>query len=135
VHLSIAERAGDTRDEVSRQVEVADKGGGGRGAVGRLNRTWPRLCRVLAALGHVERAKILAKLLEGPATYRSLQHVTKLKAGPLYHHINQLRVARLILPKQRDLYELTRGGRNAILGAMVLAPLISDIRRRPVARS
>lgn len=80
------------------------------------------------------RLKILLKLLEGPATYRGMQKTTKLKAGPLYHHINQLRLSGLILPKQRDLYELTRGGRNLMLIAMAAAPLIADSRRRPVGR-
>ena len=61
------------------QIQFTDGTGGSRGAVGRLMRTWPRTCRILGALGHVERAKILAKLLEGPATYRALQHLTKLK--------------------------------------------------------
>ncbi len=91
-----------------------------------------RTCQSLAAVGHLQRAQILSKLLEGPATYRALQRVTKLKAGPLYHHINQIRLAGLILPKQRDLYELTRGGRNLILTVMAVGPLIRDPRRRPV---
>ncbi len=134
VLLMIAEHAGAEWDEVSRAWELrsATRTGTGGGGVGRLTRIWPCLCRVLSALGHVERAKILGKLLEGPATYKTLQHVTKLKAGPLYHHINQLRLARLILPKQRDLYELTRGGRNVILAAVAMAPLVGDVRRRPV---
>lgn len=88
--------------------------------------------RALAAVGHAQRAKILAKLLEGPATYRALQSVTRLKAGPLYHHVNELRLAGLILPKQRDLYELTRGGRNAIMVACVMQKLLRDRRRRPI---
>ena len=107
----------------------------GRGAAGRVSKTVASVARAFGALGHVQRTKILAKLLEGPATYRAVQRVTKLKAGPLYHHINQLRLAGLILPKQRDLYELTRGGRNLILAAMVIGPLIRDKRRRPVARN
>ena len=77
------------------------------------------------------RARVMTKLLEGPAVYRSLQRATKLKPGPLYHHINQLRLAGLIMPKQRDLYELTRGGRNLILALMAAAPLIRDRRPRP----
>lgn len=88
----------------------------------------------MAAVGHPHRGKIMLKLLDGPATYRTLQKVTRLKAGPLYHHINQLRLAGLILPKQRDLYELTRGGRNLILAAMLLGPLIRDTRRRPLSK-
>lgn len=72
----------------------------------------------------------MLKMLEGPATYRALQKVTKLKAGPLYHHVNQLRLGGLILPKERDLYELTRGGRNLVLAVIVAEPLIADARRR-----
>ena len=89
-------------------------------------------CRVFAAAGHPTRAKLLGKLVDGPATYRALQTATKLAAGPLYHHINQLRLAGLILPKQRDLYELTRGGRNLVAAMAALEPLLRDGRRRPV---
>ena len=89
----------------------------------------------MAAAGHEVRAKIMLKLLDGPATYRSLKRVTKLEAGPLYHHINQLRIAGLILPKQRDLYELTRGGRNLILSMTVLDRAVLDRRRRPISES
>jgi len=92
-------------------------------------------CRALSAAGHPVRAAILAKLLEGPATYQALQKTTKATTGPLYHHVNQLRLAGLILPKQRDLYELTRGGRNLLLAAACIEPLIKDRRRRPVGDS
>ncbi len=114
------------------EVQLAMKDSGGRGAVGRATRALPRTCQAFAAFGHTQRAKVMARLLEGPATYRALQRVTKLKAGPLYHHINQLRLAGLILPKQRDLYELTRGGRNIILAAMAVGPMARDTRRRPL---
>jgi predicted transcriptional regulator len=89
------------------------------------------LAGVLSALGSTHRVRILAKLLEGPATYRALQKVTRLKAGPLYHHISQLRMAGLIGPKQRDLYELTRGGRNLLLVALAMPGLARDSRTRP----
>jgi len=86
----------------------------------------------LGVLSHPQRGRILTHLLGGPATYQALRQATKLKAGPLYHHINQLRLANLILPKERDLYELTRGGRNIILVAAAAASLGRDGRRRPV---
>jgi hypothetical protein len=92
----------------------------------------PATWRALAAVGHVQRGRIMTKLLEGPATYQALQKVTKLKAGPLYHHVNQLRLAGLMLPKERDLYELTKGGRNLILAVIAVGGLIRDKRRRPV---
>ena len=90
-----------------------------------------RTARILGVLGSRHRLRILGALAGGGATYRGLVKTTGLAAGPLYHHVNQLRLAGLILPKQRDLYELTRGGRNLVLVAMALGPLVSDARRRP----
>jgi len=87
--------------------------------------------RALAAAGHEARVRMLATMLEGPATYRALCQATGLKAGPLYHHVNQLRLSGLVLPGERDLYELTRGGRNLILTLLAVAPLLRDQRRRP----
>ena len=132
--VSIAERAGGATETSGGlyQVSLAKQGGGGgttkRRAVAAVGRT----CAALAAAAHHKRTALLCKLLEGPATYRALQKTTQLKPGPLYHHINQLRLAGLILPKQRDLYELTRGGRNLILVALAAAPLFKDGRRRPL---
>jgi predicted transcriptional regulator len=90
-----------------------------------------RLAGALAALGSVHRLAILVKLLEGPGTYRTLQKATGLKAGPLYHHIGELRLAGLIGPRERDLYNLTRGGRNLVLLALTLPKLMRDRRPRP----
>lgn len=91
-----------------------------------------RLSTVLAAAGHTARLTMLRLLLTGPATYQAVRRATKLKPGPLYHHINQLRLAGLILPKQRDLYELTRAGRNLVLVSMAIPKLVTDRRRRPM---
>ncbi len=91
-------------------------------------------CQALSTLGHLQRVRMLSKLLDGPCTYAALAKTTKLKAGPLYHHINQLRLSGLVLPKQRDLYELTRGGRNLALIAMVAGSLAKDSRRRPLPK-
>lgn len=98
----------------------------------RIKNVSVRIATALSAVAHPVRIKILMKLLEGPMIYRSLQKLTKLKAGPLYHHINQLRLAGLILPKQRDLYELTRGGRNLSMIIMTLGSAVVDRRRRPL---
>jgi hypothetical protein len=94
-----------------------------------------QLAELLSAMGSVHRIRILIKLLEGAATYRTLQKVTGLKAGPLYHHISSLRLAALIGPKQRDLYELTRAGRDVLLTVLMLGPLSRDRRRRPIRNS
>ena len=135
--LLVAEHVGGEWEEITQlcEVELGSSLSRRRVVTRRATRISPRTCRALAALGNDQRVKIMAKLLEGPAIYRSLQRVTRLRAGPLYHHINQLRLAGLILPKQRDLYELTRGGRNLILAAMVVGPFIRDGRRRPQPRA
>ncbi len=140
--IIIVERAGRRVDKVINIVKVppgatgsGQRTAGGRRVApgsGRGAGEVPRpVCQAFSTLGHVLRAKIVRKLLEGPATYQALKRLTKLKVGPLYHHVNQLRLAGIILPKQRDLYELTRGGRNLILVAMALGRLTRDLRRRP----
>jgi len=90
-----------------------------------------RLTQALAAFGSVHRLRILTGLLEGPATYRWLQRRTGLKAGPLYHHVNQLRLAGLVGPRERDIYVLTRAGRNALMVVLALESLLKDRRARP----
>ncbi|MFH0981530.1 MAG: ArsR family transcriptional regulator [Planctomycetota bacterium] len=92
---------------------------------------WPRVAAALAAAGNAHRLKIMAYLLEAPATYRGLQKATGLQVGPLYHHIDKLRLAGLMGPKERDLYTLTRAGRNLVLLAMVVGSLVKDRRPRP----
>lgn len=142
--LLVVERVGHRLDRITSSVElpVVGSGGGakfprGRKGGGRTSKSGVELlARVglaMFALGHVQRIKVIRKLLDGPASYQALKRLTKLKPGPLYHHVNQLRLAGMILPKQRDLYELTRAGRNMVLGIMVLAPLTHDSRRRPTA--
>lgn len=139
----LTERVGGEEDKLCNAcdyvapLQVKRSGPAGRvGGAKRSAGSRPKLnggvCRALAALGCEVRSRIMNKLLAGPATYKALQKVTKLQAGPLYHHVNQLRLAGLLLPKQRDLYELTRGGRNLLLGVLALAPLIRDSRRRSI---
>lgn len=142
--LVIVERAGRRLDRVSSSLELSAVGtgeaakfprrrNGGRRVSNHGVEVPARVCPAMFALGHVQRMKIVRKLLDGPTTYQAVKRLTKLKPGPLYHHVNQLRLAGLILPRQRDLYELTRAGRNMVLGMMVLAPLTNDSRRRPTA--
>lgn len=124
VTIGVTERVDRSVDKVTHRWSLASGKTAGRVSY--------KMCEAFAAIGHVARARILTKLLEGPATYAALQRATKLKAGPLYHHINQLRLTGLILPKQRDLYELSRGGRNLAVVALTLGPMIGDRRRRPM---
>jgi DNA-binding transcriptional ArsR family regulator len=87
-----------------------------------------RIAETLDAAASPHRLAVLAKLLEGPATYQALQKATGLKVGPLYHHINRLRLARLVAPKERDLYRLTRAGRNLLCVLLASLPLLTDAR-------
>ena len=80
VILAVTERVAKTRDQAERVVQVPLRLTGGRGAGARLPRIPPHTSRALAAVGHPQRLNMMAKLLEGPATYRTLQKVTKLKA-------------------------------------------------------
>ena len=132
--VAVAEQAGKQWEIVKGGVEIntAIGGGGAKSGIKRAANGLFRASEAFAALGHPQRLRILVKLLGSPGTYQTLMTLTKLGAGPLYHHINQLRMAGLILPKQRDLYELTRGGRNVILTALALEPLMRDKRRRPL---
>lgn len=140
--VTIVERFAGGRDSATKSLQIplwsmtmsADAGPRKPVGVNRRRgasvRPTSRVCAAFAALGNSARMVILQLLLDGPATYRALQKATGLAAGPLYHHVNQLRLAGLILPKQRDLYELTRGGRNLYMIALTLAPLTGDRRRR-----
>ena len=127
VYLLVAEKM-DGRWDAAESSHILANSLGAGARCGRLSTT---LCRAMAAVGHPQRGRILCKLLEGPATYQALQHLTKLKAGPLYHHVGELRMAGLMLPRERDLYELTRAGRNVILATLALGSLVRDGRRRP----
>jgi len=90
-----------------------------------------RIARLAAALGHNQRLRIMLKLLEGSLHYSLLCKTTGLTAGPLYHHIKQLRLANLIVTPMRNVYELTRGGRNAILAIISVGGISRDRRRLP----
>lgn len=132
VAISVIEGVDGALDERAESFEVVSTKVGALPTGARLKRGLSRAVPALAALGHVQRARIMAKLLEGPATYRALQDLTHMKAGPLYYHINELRSAGLVRPKQRDLYELTRGGRNVTMVAAAVASMVKDSRRRPI---
>ena len=86
-----------------------------------------KLARLLAAVAHPQRLGILLKLLAGEATHKLLTKATRLKAGPLYYHLRELREAGLIGPRVRDLYVLTRQGRRLILAAMATERLCRQL--------
>jgi len=83
-----------------------------------------RLAAIMAAAGHPKRLVILAELLGGAAIYRQLVRATDMKAGPLYHHINKLRLAGLVRVLGRDLYDLTETGRAVFLALLAADGLV-----------
>jgi hypothetical protein len=94
-----------------------------RGALGaRLRRIVhvERTARMMSVLGSGHRLRILGTLAGGAATYRGLVKTTGLSAGPLYHHVNQLRLAGMVRPKERDLYEMTPKGLRCLLMAAAM---------------
>ena len=82
-----------------------------------------RVAKVLNVLGSPHRIRILLALAGGAVTYRHLVKSTGLKAGPLYHHVNQLRLGGLARPRERDLYEITARGTQRLLMAAGMARL------------
>jgi len=78
------------------------------------------MAAILAAMGHVQRLRIMLKLLGGDATHKLLSKETGLKPGPLYHHIRELRSAGMIGPKIRDLYTLSDTGRRVLLTILAM---------------
>lgn len=132
--IAVAEALGTTHDVQIARTEAFGASPGPGAAARKFNSKarLEELARVLAAFGSPHRLRILTTLLYGSATYRTLQRASKLKAGPFYHHVNQLRLSGFLGPKTRDLYVLTRAGRNALLVALSLAPLMKDHRIRPM---
>ncbi len=110
------------------RVERRSATPGGAGAKPITARHRQRLGVVLDAAASTHRLAILELLLGGPATYQHLQKTTGLKVGPLYHHVNQLRAAGLIGPKERDLYWLTQSGRILVLVLQAAAPHLTSRR-------
>lgn len=82
-----------------------------------------RTIQVFASLAHPERIEVLLCLFGGVATHRALADRTGLKAGPLYHHLNRLRMTGLVSVAGRNAYELTPRGRQAILVASAFGRL------------
>jgi DNA-binding transcriptional ArsR family regulator len=133
----VAWACGETRGAAAASIGNQQKGGSTAGESRTETETWSRITRklarsiredalaaVLAAAAHPMRLRIVYLLLEGPATHRHLSKATDLKAGPLYHHVRELRQAGLLGPKSRDLYTLTKTGHRLALALAVVQKLL-----------
>jgi len=82
------------------------------------------VAELLASAGHPTRLRILLTLMTGPSGYRELCNVTSLASGPLYHHINQLRMAEMIILPRRNQYQITKTGEIAFVSILAWGELM-----------
>lgn len=82
------------------------------------------LVDTLTALGNAERIEVLLALAAGRSSHAELAAWTGLRPGPLYHHLNRLRLAGMLAVSRRNDYELTRRGREALLTALALGSAV-----------
>lgn len=133
--ISIVQAVEGKGREVSTSVEsmISERRGGGprerstaataaRNLVKGLN--LETIAASLGSLASTHRLTIVHRLMEGPAGYGQLREATKLQAGPLYHHIGFLRLAGVVGPKSRDVYELTESGRRLALLSVLVPKLL-----------
>jgi predicted transcriptional regulator len=71
------------------------------------------LADLAAGFAHPQRVLLVRTLMEGATRYSELRVALGAKAGPLYHHIKQLRLCGLLEAGPRDTYQLTMRGRLA----------------------
>lgn len=73
------------------------------------------LAKLLSAFAHPHRVAIIKAIFAGAGHYADLREKVPLKAGPMYHHLRELRLAGVLADGPRDVYELTQIGRDALL--------------------
>jgi DNA-binding HxlR family transcriptional regulator len=76
--------------------------------------------KLLSAFGHPQRVAIMKAIFSGAGTYADLREKVPLKAGPMYHHLRELRLAGVLADGARDVYRLTPRGRDALILACTL---------------
>lgn len=89
----------------------------------------PGMARVFAALGSSRRLAMLGAIFDGACSYAELVGRLNMKAGPLYHHVRELRLAGLLESDARDSYRLSKRGRYAWLAACSLDALLKGVRQ------
>ena len=82
------------------------------------------MARLFGALGSPRRLGILGALFSGARSYAELVGRLNMKAGPLYHHVRELRLAGLLEPEGRDCYRLSKRGMYAWLAACSVDALL-----------
>lgn len=87
-----------------------------------------RVARMLSGLAHPDRFRLAGVILTGGQTHRDLSTATKLKTGPLYHHIRELERAGLLQTSTRNVHELTDLGRMLLQIAVLLGTWVGKNR-------
>lgn len=113
-HISISVPA--TRAMKARQGKFPPK-------LARFARDPEKTVAALAALGHPDRLRILLTLLAGNLRHSDLAGFTRLAAGPLYHHLDRLRMAGLLFLVARNEYAISPWGREWLLGVLAIKSL------------
>jgi hypothetical protein len=83
--------------------------------------------RLFNALGNAHRLDMLKAIFTGAGTYAALAERLNLKAGPLYHHVKELRLAGLLELSDRDCYRLTEYGKYALILACSAAGFLGQV--------
>lgn len=83
------------------------------------------LAKVLSAFANPHRVAIMKAIFTGAGSYAELRKRVGLKAGPMYHHLRELRLAGMLADGSRDMYDLTTQGRD-LLAIMCSLPSLID---------
>jgi len=86
-----------------------------------------RIAKLCNAMANARRVAMLKAIFTGAGSYAQLSEALGLKAGPLYHHVRELRLAGLLELAQRDTYRLTDYGKYALLLACLSESLLSKL--------
>jgi hypothetical protein len=123
--------AGQKEDRVhAGQVDALDRRPeGSRGQKLLRGLDQPGMARVFAALGSSRRLAMLGAIFDGACSYAALVGRLNMKAGPLYHHVRELRLAGLLESDARDSYRLSKRGTYAWLAACSLDALLKSVRQ------
>lgn len=85
------------------------------------------IAKLCNAMANPRRVAMLKAIFTGAGSYAQLSETLGLKAGPLYHHVRELRLAGLLKLAQRDTYRLTEYGKYALLLACLSESLLSKL--------
>ena len=94
------------------------------------------LATLLSALSHPQRLSIIQLLLRGPHDRQQVQEALGIgSAGQLYHHLNSLLEAGVVVQERRGVYGLARKGIIPLLVIMAAAVDLTENRQESIQES